>query len=227
MDIQMTESLKPETTNHQYPKAFNLYHPSLQHPHHFVLAEHEERPIFAVTTHSVFSSHPDVELHSGPTDDSPVAASYDIKRFSLTRFASLPGGGSGAAPVREQVRRRFRTFAFEADVPGADGSPRRERFEWRRTRSGDAPGVGLNWFGHKLVRLAAGGERGEEVVALCSGPGSAYTGSKVFKFEFVGDGASGTLGERWATVAVITGLGQWMEDVRRRLLIVYIFACVI
>jgi len=236
MGTRMNKLSPTATNNCQYPNTFNLYRPSLKHPHTYVLGQHENQPVYAVTTNTVFSSQPDVVLHGGPGEENHVTASYNIKRFSLDRFvelAPLLSGGNGSSSAIERVRRSFRTFSFEVEVGSADGRLRRERFEWRRTRGSDFPGVGLKLFGHKLVRLGGGGgdgpraSDGGEIVALCSGPGSAYTGSKVFKFEFVGSGASGGLGERWATMAVITGLGQWMEDVRRRLFLVYILVCVI
>jgi hypothetical protein len=226
------QQLSTKAGNHQYPTSFNLYRPSLAHSHTFVLGEHEDKPIYTVTTHQVLSKQPDVVLHSGPNENSPALATYNIKRFSFDRSVELSPLFAGSKLPAENVRRNFRTYSFEAEVDGPMGL-KRERFEWRRSRGQDIPGVGARIFGHKLVRLAADaagtGNRasdGAEVVAVCSGPGSAYTGSKVFKFTFVGSGASGALGERWATMAIITALGGWREDVRRRLFYIYIFVCV-
>lgn len=77
------------------------------------------------------------------------------------------------------------------------------------------PGAGQGWV---LVRLANDlppGRRvlgppsgdGHEVVAACTSAVLSIT--KVWKFCFLGTGASGALGERWAVMAVVTGLVTW------------------
>jgi hypothetical protein len=220
------QELSTSTRTHRFPTSFNLYRPSLGHLHTYTLGEHENTPLYTIRTHPIVSKQPDIVLHTGPGENSPVLATYSIKSFSFDRSVELDPAGSGTQPLSQHVRRNFRTYGFELELAGPEG-PRWEKFEWRRSRGPDIPRVGAQLWGHKLVWLAGAGAEEEVVVAMCSRPGSAYTGSKVLKFEFVDSDAWGVLGDRGATMAVITALGQWTEDVRRRLFYIYPFVCVV
>lgn len=104
---------------------------------------------------------------------------------------------------------------------------RPEPYEWRRSNGAAVSGLGGASHGWKLVRLTnalpPGGRTvagsgppsgdGHEVVAVCTNAVMSMT--KLWKFSFLGTGLSGVLGERWAVMAVMTGLVIWDRDSRR------------
>lgn len=110
---------------------------------------------------------------------------------------------------------------------GARVTWRKEAYEWRRSNSYAVGGLGGSSQGWKLVRLcnalppgglAVAGSGppsgdGHEVVAVCANAVMSMT--KLWKFSFLGTGLSGVLGERWAVMAVMTGLVIWDRDSRR------------
>ncbi|KAI1354207.1 hypothetical protein F5Y01DRAFT_274521 [Xylaria sp. FL0043] len=55
---------------------------------------------------------------------------------------------------------------------------------------------------------------GKEVVAVCAG--ASLSVSKVLRFRFLGTGADGSLGARWAIMAVASALAIWNRDRRSR-----------
>ncbi|KAI1297356.1 hypothetical protein F5Y03DRAFT_369674 [Xylaria venustula] len=56
---------------------------------------------------------------------------------------------------------------------------------------------------------------GKEVVAVCAGTGMSSV-TKVLHFRFLGAGADGSLGDRWAIMAVASALTIWNRDRRSR-----------
>lgn len=54
---------------------------------------------------------------------------------------------------------------------------------------------------------------GREIVAVWAGAGMASV-SKVLRFRFLGTGADGSLGDRWAIMAVASALAIWNRDRR-------------
>lgn len=133
-------------------------------------------------------------------------------------------GGSGAL-----------AFSFSVEIPWPSSTApnssevtwRKEPYEWRRSNSYAVGGLGGSSQGWKLVRLSnelpPGGLTmsgsgppsgdGHEVVAVCTNAVMSMT--KLWKFSFLGTGLSGALGERWAVMAVMTGLVIWDRDSRR------------
>lgn len=133
----------------------------------------------------------------------------------------------------------FGYFRFRVDVPrggaaaaaaGPDGTTvawHKEAYEWRRSNSLAIGGLGGAAQGWQLVRLAdelpPGGRTvagtgppsgdGHEVVAACTVAVMSLT--KLWKFCFLGTGVSGALGERWAVMAVVTGLILWNRETVR------------
>ncbi|KAF3070562.1 hypothetical protein GL218_00138 [Daldinia childiae] len=123
------------------------------------------------------------------------------------------------------------------------GTGRREAFEWRRSRGDAVEALGGRASGWKLVRMrtdapsglggsggGSGGGRGggqqpvftggatagdgREVVAVWAWANMSLT--KKMRFRFLGSGASGVLGERWAVMAVATALWIWERERRSR-----------
>ena len=102
-----------------------------------------------------------------------------------------------------------RTHSFEVEVGVGGGRMVRERFEWRSSRGAEVKDVGGSHRGHKLVRANGG-----EVVATYAEWSMSMT--KQLGFQFVGSGAAGVLGERWAVMAVISALALHVQEKRRR-----------
>ncbi|KAI1428004.1 hypothetical protein F5Y12DRAFT_101602 [Xylaria sp. FL1777] len=66
---------------------------------------------------------------------------------------------------------------------------------------------GSAWLGHS--------SDGKEVVAVCAAASIAAS-RKVLRFRFLGSGADGSLGDRWAVMAVASALAIWNRDRRSR-----------
>ncbi|ROW05173.1 hypothetical protein VSDG_00593 [Cytospora chrysosperma] len=228
--------LPPSRINRQFPPAFNLYRNAFSGRAAFSLGEHQTTPIYAVTAWSGWSAQASLVLHNGPSEDHPPLASvaYDSSgRRMDVHLPPLPG--RAAAPVSVQVPSAVRAkvvFSVEIPWPGPAGAPaspasyRRESFEWRRSNSLAISSLGGRSQGWKLVRLSnelpPGGLTvagsgppagdGHEVVAICAQ--AVMSMSKLWKFAFTGTGVSGALGERWAVMAVVTGLVIWDQESR-------------
>ncbi len=209
----------------------------------FLLGEHQETPLYAVRLHSGWSGEPAVVLHTGPDPDrSPVVAAVDFERWTGDMVVTLPplqqpqapGPAAAAAnELRVEADLSFhRVFRFVVEVGGAVPSAppmRPEMFEWRHSYGDAIADLGGSSEGWKLVRIDTapppgvstafrpGGyitSDGREVVAAWSAAVMSMT--KRAKFAFLGTGRSGVLGERWAVAAVMTALGIWERERRRR-----------
>lgn len=176
-------------------------------------------------------------LHNGPTDDHPplATAAYDPsgRRSVDVNLPPLPDRGASPPITVALPARMSKTMGFRVEVPwpgrpGGDGATvwRNEAYEWRPSTGGVVGGLGGSSRGWKLVRLsnelppgATGGGTGPpsgdgfEVVAVCTTAVMSMT--KLWKFCFLGTGVSGALGERWAVMAVVTGLVIWDWENRR------------
>lgn len=221
---QAGRSTAPQV-NRQFPPTFNLYRKGGFSRIH-TLGVHQDQPLYAVYPHGGFSSEPDLVLHNGPSETSPPLATLIFDSWHRQMEVTLPplrGATSEEAVRMPGFAHPVFEFKVHVNKPGGQGLVY-EAFEWRRSR-GDAVGqLGGRSYGWKLVRLAnnvlpgaGGGEitsDGREVLAVCTQ--NAYSMSKVWKFEFTGTGASGALGERFAVMAVITSLGIWLRESRRK-----------
>jgi hypothetical protein len=219
--------------NRHIPSSFNGYYQK-KLTSTFHLGEHADQPLFAVKTHTGWSGVPGVVLHSGPTDkDPPLAAAgnetgLESERHKDTLVLLPPPPGAENESSYEFLRHdpsfKTETYRFTIDVGlGGDKETLPENFEWRPSdRQEIQQLVKRNKYilGWELVRLGSrvdirDGEGssgitpdGEEIVAVWA----RYAGwslTKAFKFQFMGSGASGELGERWAVMAVISALRIW------------------
>ncbi|KAI1376159.1 hypothetical protein F4677DRAFT_420465 [Hypoxylon crocopeplum] len=235
---QVQIQIQPQThIQRQFPPAFSMYRDSSFSQRSYTIGEHQASPLYAVSLHSGWSGQPDVVLHNGPTDAHPPLAAAEHTGFSgSSTIVTLPPLGPGSsAPALEKMEpsggfaRPAWTFAVEAGPAG-----RREAFEWRHSSGAAVRALDGRGAGWKLVRMAVdapsgigpGGGRfvpggaansssdGREVVAVwCWASGSV---TKKLRFRFLGTGANGLLGERWATMAVITALRIWDRERRAR-----------
>lgn len=153
----------------------------------------------------------------------PITVQTGTTSMSLGSGGIVGGGGLSFS------------FAVEIPWPASASNPsgnnitwHKEAYEWRRSKTHAVAGLGGASHGWKLVRLsdalppgglAVAGSGppsgdGHEVVAVCANAGG-LTMTKLFRFAFLGTGLSGVLGERWAVMAVVTGLVIWDRDSRR------------
>ncbi|KAJ0161549.1 hypothetical protein CTA2_6028 [Colletotrichum tanaceti] len=213
----------PSSVARQFPPAFNVYAQSFSRT--LLLGEHQNQPFYAMSIHSGLTSSPPIVLHSGPANTCPPLASVEHHSFSARMSMTLPSapkGRPGGAPIVElECNLDFPTSSYAFAMGVGPNCERLERFEWRPS-SGEAiamlDGRSRGW---KLVRLAqaagpAGfrGGDGKEVVAVWTDAGLSMT--KVAKFAFTGSGLTGELGERWAIMAVISGLAICERQRQRR-----------
>lgn len=227
-----------QTTARQFPPAFNLYRDAFPGgPRSYFLGEHQVTPLYSVTAGwTAAAGGSSLVLHNGPSDDhAPLATvAYDLTgRHMRVSLPSLPGRNRSEPVGLQTPTFMSAKFGFTVEIPWPAGGPngatayRKESFEWRRSNSLAIGGLGGRSQGWKLVRLsnelppgglAVSGSGppagdGHEVVAVCTDAVMSMT--KLFKFSFLGTGLSGALGERWAVMAVTTGLVIWDQERRR------------
>ena len=182
---------------------------------------------------TVLSKKPSVILHDGLTDKYPVLATahgdrWDRNRLIMLTLPTRPGSQHNNAIVEEMVpgslKKTAHTFTFTALV-GPKGTTR-EAFEWRQSHGNEIKELAGHSFGWKLVRLTgpmntAGGSRKErgrgyisddlEVVAVIA-HNASWSMTKGFRFAFMGSGLTGTLGEVWEILTVLSALEMWYLD---------------
>lgn len=97
----------------------------------------------------------------------------------------------------------------------------REDFEWQKANENEMDGAKAVF---KLVRLNSGTARSSGtandlqdagLVAIVGFKGT-LSWNKPFRFEFVGEGATGDMGDRWAIMALTTALRIWFLHIQGR-----------
>lgn len=228
---------RSHTVNRQFPPCINLYRNdafpgAIQR--RYSLGEHQHTPLYAVGVWQSWSTQASLVLHNGPSEDYPPLATVAFDAYGRRMNVTLPPlpGEVSAQPISVTAPTMMSsTISFRVEVPwpGPNGSVqwRKEAFEWRRSNSLAVSALGGSAQGWKLVRLSkelppggltmagSGPPSGDgfEVVAACTTAVMSLT--KLWKFCFLGTGVSGALGERWAVMAVITGLVTWDRENRR------------
>ncbi|KAH8894327.1 hypothetical protein GQ53DRAFT_745045 [Thozetella sp. PMI_491] len=185
------------------------------------LAESERRPLNAVTIQSGSAGEPAIILHSGESASSRPLATLTFPKSAPGFEVSIRNFRPGESSMRKEVVSAHgwpsRVYSFTTEVAAQEGV-RPGQFEWRRTRGTDVKQLGGRREGYKLVRLDGQGiigpraGDGKEVVAVCATTKS--TNHSRFVVRFLGTGAAGVLGERWAIMAVITALGLYERGMR-------------
>lgn len=211
------------------PLAFNVYYKKAWTTLIYRLGEHENQPLFAVTVHTDFKKKPRLVLHNGiePKDPTLATATRDglVKQHTNIMVPGPPGSASETITehMKSNTSLTSATFSFSFDV-GRGKDTHREAFEWRHSRGGEVRSLDKWAWGWKLVRLggarpdASGGKRdfrgagetsdGKEIVAVWA-DNSKLNLHKVAKFQFLGAGATGELGEEWSIMAAMSGLRLW------------------
>jgi hypothetical protein len=211
----------------------------------------EKDRLYQVSLHTGYSAsaplgtRPGVLLHNGMSSkDAVLAASgydsqasfYSFNNQSVVLMPPLPGAAVLGEFVTEQmpaiVRGDLLVFSFSIEV-GSGGGTTREKFEWRKFKSG----VDANnkEGGFRLVRLPSsvstklgeekdtaassspvGTDDDGEVVACLAWRKLFPTFKHAFTLELLGRGQSGELGERWSLMVVITALRLWALRANRK-----------
>ncbi|KAF7558481.1 hypothetical protein G7046_g5676 [Stylonectria norvegica] len=211
----------------QFPIAFNLYRQGMA-ARYYTLGEHQNEPVYIISLHSGFSEESPIVLHSGPTLASGPLATVEWRVFGAGFDVALPPPpGSNRQFAEEKVEWHSKLGGFGVGAYGfsieAGNSGAREAFEWRHSRGTAISTLGGDYAGWKLVSLArrassaSGGftdSEGNEVVAAWTINNGSLT--KAAKFQFMGSGMTGELGERWAIMAVVTAFAMLQKMMRRR-----------
>ncbi|KAI0395568.1 hypothetical protein F5Y17DRAFT_422820 [Xylariaceae sp. FL0594] len=195
----------------------------------------KDSPLYAVRMHTGMTKNPEQVMHDGPSDKYPVLATanrvsmWKPSRTALTiaaRDGVTHDEASECVEMEAHTSFKTKTFTFEADV-GPGKETHRERFEWRPSHGAEIRELdGYKW-GWKLVRVSnavagGGGSRatraagsasdGSEVVAVWAHNGMSMT--KALKFQFRGSALTGILGDRWATLAIISAVRIWWLEMQ-------------
>ncbi|KAH8157348.1 hypothetical protein CIB48_g10904 [Xylaria polymorpha] len=220
-----------------FPAAFGVYCLSARH---YVIGETRHRPLYAVSTHSALSSKPDLIIYNGASEDTPPLAFIDHEPFSRSAGITLPARQGSRFPashaVLESVGPFTRVMSFDIETTAASASGGvLEHFEWRHSSGIEVSALGEGRHsGWKLVRESSPpstttttttttttkkktrkhSTAGKEVVAVWVGP--SFFASRVLRFQFLGSAADGSLGDRWAVMAVASALAIWNRDRRLR-----------
>ncbi|KAI1105007.1 hypothetical protein F4804DRAFT_341382 [Jackrogersella minutella] len=218
----------------QFPPAFSMYRESSWGQRHYMLGEHQAAPLYAVELHSGWSGQPDIVLHSGPDGGRAPLAAVERSAWGTSALVTLPPLVPRQAQRAQEKMEASGGFGHPAFTFSVETGPaaRREVFEWRHSSGNAVKALNGRGSGWKLVRLATdapsgiageggafvtGGATagdGKEVVAVwCWASGSL---TKKLKFQFLGSGVNGVLGERWSIMAVMTALRIWDRERRQR-----------
>ncbi|TPX25514.1 hypothetical protein DIZ76_010969 [Coccidioides immitis] len=203
----------------------------------FHLGPTAEQKVHAVTVHSATSTcGPSVDLYDGPTNTHPVLATAAADKSSKNKLVNItvprwPGYQEGIAELESITTSppsKHVALAFSLPV-GVGKEMRLENFEWRMSTGNEIKEQDGHSYGWKLVRMSNTMEDcvvkrsrrefgvtsdGKEVVAVLA----YYCGwsmTKGFKFAFLGSGLTGTMGEQWEIVTLVSALHVWYIDFRQ------------
>lgn len=215
----------------QFPQRWNLYQPGWTRK--FQIGTHQDSPVFCVTPHMGWFGKARIKLHADAHKKSavvamvkkPVWTMHNRNGFKIIFPSSADGGKEkDIVELRSpfsvgQLIQAHRAYQFSAPTAGG----RAETFEWRHTHSGQVIGALREGKDDGWLHTAANRVMGawelvrldgrEEKVACWADAGISM--HKKVAFAFLGAGASGQLGERFATLAVITALALWDEEQRQ------------
>jgi hypothetical protein len=223
------ESSPSKTISGRFPSTFNLYSElSLKH-HTFYLGGEKSQRLYALSLHSGLFGKAEIILHDGPErTDKPLATVKNDGIFSRHCIVNIPSfQNAKIGNVQEDLRFHYGLKATTCtfSVPIEHGaSTYVENFEWRQSQGDEVKALSGWPVGLKLVRSeiatpsGKGGKNkdraigessdGNEVVAVWAYQAKPSM-SKLGKFQFLGSGATGELGDHWAITAVVSVLRLW------------------
>lgn len=215
--------------NCRFPTAFNIYYKScngLLTSAIFQLGEHREQPLYAAKFHLRWNGKSNLTLHDGPETTSPILSTVEseklIGRTSSIKVLSPPAPKAISERMRAEYHLTSESYTFAVETSTEQGSLP-ERFEWRQSHGEEVRDIAAWSWGWKLVRLTSdapdgrGGKRdvrgkgvasdGKEVVAVLIDRTTLTR--KMAQVQFLGNGATGKLGDAWEIMAVTTALRIW------------------
>ncbi|KAI0600566.1 hypothetical protein F4775DRAFT_582532 [Biscogniauxia sp. FL1348] len=220
-------------TRSKFPPALNGYLHQKLTSRTFHLGETQDEPLFAGELHSGWSGKPEALLRAGPGErDAVLATANSENKWTARNVVVMAGDGAPGDMARVEVTTHYKlrnsNASFAMDV-GRDR--RREEFEWRYSGGSEIRGLEGEKWGWKLVRLSedvgagAGGGRsarpagstsdGKEVVAVWT-HNASWSMKKAFKFQFLGSGVTGVLGDRWAAAVLVSAIRMWWQEIQYR-----------
>ncbi|KAI1750243.1 hypothetical protein F4782DRAFT_509783 [Xylaria castorea] len=158
---------------------------------------------------------PQLLLHKGPTESSPIWATYKAATFREA-WVEIPCRSTGSTSHgRVKVHRKRdgkrNKYVFSMTLEG-----REETFGWRRSKNEMIKDLGLSRNGYKLVRLTEGthsssshsGPRTSDqmqVVALAARSHRLVPRCMALRYIT-------SFGDEWEVVSLVTVLGFWLWD---------------
>ncbi|KAI8244441.1 hypothetical protein K4K57_005212 [Colletotrichum sp. SAR 10_99] len=232
-----SDSKTPLNTLAKFPPSFQCYLDKQEGFYYLGPMASEERLFAFSASARLQTTMQPLHLHNGPSERDPIIVRMTQKNPRSVSFVATitihdPSDPhtvveeiSYEKPVNSRSSSVFAScLAFRIKV-GKEG--REEEFQWRRSSGNEVKELARHSIGGKLVRMSgpragAGGSRkareqgfsgdGNEVVAVLA-PRSNIGIANGLKFKFMGTGLTGDLGEKWESVAVITGF--WLFGISR------------
>ncbi|KAF9871448.1 hypothetical protein CkaCkLH20_11095 [Colletotrichum karsti] len=221
-----SRGLVPATA--RFPPTLNCYYQWKWKEIYYLGPSSDER-MFAITfDKTIFSRKQTMLLRNGPSDEAPVlaTASRSVKGWyenAIINVNKPHGSGNDIAferPANTGWRKsEQRAFHYRT------GKGIVEEFQWRTSHGNEIKELAGHSAGWKLVRMMGpetiGGSSknpqlgyssdGHEVVAVLA-HNTSWSMTKGYKFAFMGTGLTGTLGEEWEAIAVLTGFWMWWQQ---------------
>ena len=198
--VPLARQLSPPQGRNPFAPSFNVYRLSWNT---MTLGEQKMRPTHYVRRHTGLSGSPNVVLHAGPAEDHPQLATLRTSLFQDKMTIAVP-------PVQDVTEMTNSTWVYRFRFGN-------DTFEWRESQSAAVRALGASSQGWKLVRIGARARPGHavssdgfEIVAVWAP--TSWKGSKLASFSFLGSGAEGVLGPRWAVTVVVSALGLLEEE---------------
>lgn len=177
-----------------------------------------------------WSGKTSISLHTGSTAESEtIASSASESAWRTGTTVTIPISAASTSEINEPFRNHasltHETWDFVCPI-GSEGERQVEKFEWRRSHGDETASLrdGKATYGWKLIRLHSNESNvvssdskvsghssdGKEIVAVWTDDSLTWFrgGEKgvVGKFEFIGSGADGGLGEQWKLFAIVSAL---------------------
>nr|POE78047.1 hypothetical protein CFP56_09688 [Quercus suber] len=188
-----------------FPRTLNLYHDKFKNLKTTVmhLGEHQSQPMYAVTVNMGLSGKVSLTLHNGPDISTPALGTVESVGMGLTESIITIPSPPARVPISERMR-LHQTWSSESyTFPATLRNGEVGNFVWRRSHSEAVRELDGYPWGWKLVRA----DSNDEVVAVLAD--NKKVGNEVAKFGFTGSGATGELGDEWATMAVLAAVRVW------------------
>ncbi|KAJ5256597.1 hypothetical protein N7478_012701 [Penicillium angulare] len=210
--------------------------PQYQTPSYHCESAKDSSRIFQITHSGIFRDKPSIVLHDGPTDKDAILATLKADKWGRTRPATVNllvcPSSSYTEPIEELLipasTSHHKTSTWSFEMPVARKGDIRERFEWRSSHGNEIKELATGHsYGWKLVRIAGpnasvGGSRkdrglgftsdGLEIVAIVA-HNASWSMTKGLRFAFMGAGLTGTLGEAWEIMTLISAMQLYIWDV--------------